>query len=168
MQTVVPDKLDEPSPICPLAIVEFARENQEEWTEPEVLILLRYIIELPRNDRFLIVISCFPGMFVANILMAFRRLSLEKHVKYHLEFGTYSRLDGPKQADTLFEGVDELLFLWVYPVEGRLIGRKCFFIIQWTWVSSISFLSAILTSFLRPAKLVAKEVWMKKRLILIR
>ena len=68
LQSLDPNQLDEPPPVCPLAIVDFSRMGLKEWTEAEILVLLKYIMELPQNPTFVIAGDMLPwhvgGKFV--------------------------------------------------------------------------------------------------------
>ena len=113
MQTVDPPKLDERNPSCPLAIVDFTREfpsNEEKWTELEVVGLLRYIVHLPRNPVFVVVISCYPGELASNITLALKRLTVECGVDYHCEYGTFTRTLGPNDGSRFMHRGPELIY----------------------------------------------------------
>ena len=128
MQNVVPGKLDELAPTCTLAFVDLLRQpsglrdredTEEEWTEAELLCLLRYIVHVPSNPTKVIVFSCYVGEISSNITNALRRLALEDSVLYHCEYGTYSGGLSANEESRFLIGTPELvLFVGVSTEEN--------------------------------------------------
>lgn len=60
IKIVDPESLEEASPTCPLAFVDFHRVGQRLWTKAEISVLLEFIVELPRNPTIIVVFSIYP------------------------------------------------------------------------------------------------------------
>ncbi|CAM6109349.1 unnamed protein product [Calypogeia fissa] len=88
MTTYDPSVLDEAAPFVPLAIVDFGKKIQQQWTVSQLEVFLKYIVETPKNDIIVIAIFIFHGRLLNNVLSALYNLT---GVHLHLEFGSYER-----------------------------------------------------------------------------
>lgn len=111
MQTMMPE-MREAAPICPLAIVDFSRNRQHEWTEAEIFVLLQYVVELSRNATIVVVFTVHPGWLAANILLSLKRFGQEKKLDIHIEYGSYFREDMAPLEGQFFSGANYLC--WNY------------------------------------------------------
>lgn len=111
MKTMKPEVFDEHSPQCPLAILDFSRQRQREWTDSELAVLFHYIVELSGNTTIVVVITVLPGILCTNVIQAVNRLGREKKLSIHYEFGSYSRMDERLPEGRLWSGAkDQVIF----------------------------------------------------------
>lgn len=87
--------LKEVAPCAPLAIVDFVKEGQREWSIVHLEMFFKYIIHTPRNGMVIIVIFVEHGHLICNVVASL--LSL-KDVSIHLEYGSYAKGEGYIQS----------------------------------------------------------------------
>jgi hypothetical protein len=113
MKTRMPEDLGEAPPKCPLAIVDFSRQNQREWTQAEVYSLIEYIMDTSAESTVVIVFCVKPGGNV-NVQCALADFSNDRKAKIHLEFGRYSPLSEGRYVGRYWKGIgDQIVFAGV-------------------------------------------------------
>jgi hypothetical protein len=114
LKTILPATLEEAAPQCPLAIVDFGRSSQRQWTEMEIFVMFEYIVDLPTNQTIVVMVTVQPGLISANVHAAVQRLIREKRLNVHVEFGMYRRDGNPRPVTRLWDcGFEELIFVGI-------------------------------------------------------
>jgi hypothetical protein len=109
MKTQKPEKLGEPSPKCPLAIVDFSRQKQREWTQAEVYSLIEYVMDMSALDTVVIVFFVKPGNLSVNVQLALANFSNDRKGKIHSEFGRYSPPNESSIEGHRWKGVGDMV-----------------------------------------------------------
>ncbi|CAM6104213.1 unnamed protein product [Calypogeia fissa] len=122
MKTVQPDSREHPISRCQLAIVDFSRKDQRQWTDSELLCLFEYIVD-SSDGTIVLIITVLPGQLFTNIMVSLHNFVREKGYKIHLEFGSYNRLDGLVPPGALWKGAMEMiLFAGISTKENIIFG----------------------------------------------
>jgi hypothetical protein len=113
MKTITPDSKEFPRSPCPLAIVDFGRKGQRQWTDSELESLWEYIMYCS-STTVVIVINVLPGQLFTNIMVSLHTFIRERSYKSHFEYGSYDREDGPAPEGALWKGaIETMLFVGI-------------------------------------------------------
>ncbi|CAM6098566.1 unnamed protein product [Calypogeia fissa] len=74
LKIVKPEIKDRPTRECPLAIVDFSRKDQRQWTDSEIFFLFEHIVECG-GKTVVVAISILPSPLFSNILVGLHSFS---------------------------------------------------------------------------------------------